>query len=293
MGMAADITAEDERARWFGVIGGGSAIGWIVGPIVGGYLFDQWGYVAPFAAAITVAAMALIAAMIMAPETLIRRTGTAVKSQTTTKESAKEILSAAGLTQLQSIWKTLPQPFSTFLILLLISFSTIFAYAFIEPQLMVYVYDDLGWSSTSFGMAVSGLGLTLVLGQTSLGRLSDKLGRKPVLIAGILLSTAMYATVSTTSSFPLIYLAYIVAGLGEALIAPALSAFYMDISRSEHKARVMGIKGAAGALGGVVGPLLMIVITRIIQPQSVFISAACLLVIVALLALMVLRTPGK
>lgn len=158
---------------------------------------------------------------------------------------------------------------------------------------MIYVYDDLGWSSTRFGLAVSGLGLALVFGQTVLGKLSDKFGRKPILIVGILLSTAMYVTVSTTSSFQLIFMAYIVAGMGEALIAPALSAFYLDITKEEHKSRVMGIKGAAGALGGVAGPMLVVVITRITQPQSVFTIAAGLLVFVALLALIVLRDPRK
>ena len=88
-------------------------------------------------------------------------------------------------------------------------------------------------------------------------------------------------------------MAYIVAGLGEALIAPALSAFYLDISKEEHKSRVMGIKGAAGALGGVAGPMLVVVITRITQPQNVFTIAVGLLVFVALLALIVLRDPRK
>ena len=103
----------------------------------------------------------------------------------------------------------------------------------------------------------------------------------------------MYATVSVTSSFHYIFGAYIVAGMGEALMAPALSAFYLDITSEEHRSRVMGVKGAAGALGGVAGPLLVVVVTRITQPQNVFTIAACLLVFVALLALIVLRDPRK
>jgi DHA1 family multidrug resistance protein-like MFS transporter len=88
-------------------------------------------------------------------------------------------------------------------------------------------------------------------------------------------------------------MAYIVAGMGEALIAPALSAFYLDIAREEHKSRVLGIKGAAGALGGVAGPMLLVAVTRITQPQNVFSIAVGILVFVALLALIVLRDTGK
>jgi DHA1 family tetracycline resistance protein-like MFS transporter len=286
MGVVADIAPDEKRAQWIGVIGGGSSVGWVVGPTLGGLLYDQWGYVAPFGVSVVMAALALIVAIIIVPETLMREGRERAKSQTRGAASLR-----GG--QLRPFLHTLPQPLSTFALLLLVSFTTIFAYAFIEPQLMFYVYDDLGWSSARFGMAISGLGLTLVLGQTLLGKLSDQFGRKPILIIGILLSGAMYATVSSTTSFQLIFLAYIVAGLGEALMGPALNAFYLDIANKEHKSRVMGIAGTAGALGGVAGPALVVLITRYVPPQSVFSIAVGLLVVVALLALFVLREPRQ
>jgi MFS family permease len=293
MGIVADIAPDDKRAQWIGVIGGGSSVGWIVGPALGGYLFDQWGYVAPFVVSVAMATVAMIAAIIMVPETLTQEIREQAKSQKVTKGALKATASSKKSSHLRSFWSTLPQPFSAFAVLLLISFTTIFAYAFIEPQLMFYVYDELGWSSARFGLAISGLGLTLVFGQTVLGKLSDRFGRKSVLIIGILLSTAMYATVSSTTSFQLIFLAYIVAGMGEALIGPAISAFYLDISRDEHKSRVMGIDGMAGALGGVAGPALVVVVTRLVPPQNVFSIAVGMLVLVALLGFIFLREPKK
>ena len=282
MGIVADIAPDEERAQWLGVIGGGTSIGWVVGPSLGGLLYDQWGYVAPFATSVVLAVLALIVAIFVVPETVTKR-----------KREMDVVFRNSAVGEKRPFFDTLPKPMSTFLLLLLISFTTIFAYAFIEPQLMFYIYDDLGWSSARFGFAVSGLGLTLVLGQTLLGKLSDRFGRKPILIIGILLSGVMYATVSSTTSFHLIFLAYIVAGLGEALMGPALRAFYLDIANKEHKSRVMGIAGTAGALGGVAGPALVVMITRVVPPQSVFAIAVGLLMVVAFLALIILKEPRK
>ena len=55
IGLVADIAPEEQRARWIGVIGGGTAAGFIVGPVVGGLLYDRWGYGPPFLASIGIA----------------------------------------------------------------------------------------------------------------------------------------------------------------------------------------------------------------------------------------------
>jgi MFS family permease len=43
-GIVADLAPHDRRAQWIGVMNGGASIGWIAGPILGGVLFDRWGY---------------------------------------------------------------------------------------------------------------------------------------------------------------------------------------------------------------------------------------------------------
>jgi len=48
MGIVADIVPKDERARWIGVIGGGTAASFIIGPMVGDLLYDKWGCGPPF-----------------------------------------------------------------------------------------------------------------------------------------------------------------------------------------------------------------------------------------------------
>jgi len=38
-----DLAAENRRAQWIGIVNGGASIGWIIGPIIGGLLYDRFG----------------------------------------------------------------------------------------------------------------------------------------------------------------------------------------------------------------------------------------------------------
>jgi MFS family permease len=107
-----------------------------------------------------------------------------------------------------------------------------FAFAFIEPQMVFYFYEELDWTTVQFGLVVGAYGLVMVIGQTARGRLSDRFGRKPVAIAGTLLTAMFYAGLVVATAFSLIMLVVVVAGLGAALTAPAVSAFTSTSLRS-------------------------------------------------------------
>jgi len=191
----------------------------------------------------------------------------------------------------KSLWAALPRPLPAFGIVLLVSFVMFFAWAFFEPQLLFYVFDDLGWTTAQFGLAVAGYGLASTLGQTALGRVGDRYGRKPPIVVGLILFSAQYAGPVLTRSWGLLTLSFAVAGLGEGLITPALNAFLLDISEEQHRARVMGIKTAVGWLGGVVGPSLAAAVAVVLAPQSAFAASAAAVWIGMLLALVLLREP--
>ncbi|MGB3717304.1 MAG: MFS transporter, partial [Candidatus Promineifilaceae bacterium] len=154
MGIVSDIAPENERARWIGIVGGGSSVGWIIGPPLGGLLYDKWGYAAPFIVSVAMAAIALIAAFVMVQET---RTGEVRQSEK--RQRIRPLRKGPATAQPISIRNSLPRPLPTFAVLLSISFIMIFAWTFAEPKLMFYIYDDLGWTSARFGLAMSGYGV--------------------------------------------------------------------------------------------------------------------------------------
>ena len=78
-----------------------------------------------------------------------------------------------------------------------------------------------------------------------------------------------------------------------ALTAPAISAFYLDITARQHRSRVIGFKEASLSLGGVLGPLLVVVATRYTSARGVFLIAGGLMLVSVLLALLFLRSPQR
>jgi multidrug resistance protein len=284
MSIVADLVPEKERARWIGMVMGGYGFGLIFGPVLGGLLYDRWGFAAPFVVSAVLGVIALIVAALVVPET---RPPAERKHGTVPEPQAKAGRSAVSLAVIAS----LPRPLHIFGLLLLLDFIGAFAFAFIEPQMVFYVYDELGWSTVQFGLAVGVYGLAMVLGQTLLGQTSDRFGRKPVIILGMLLNTTLFVGLVLITSFGWLMVISAIAGLGAALIAPAVSAFYLDITKEQHRSRVLGIKESALALGGVAGPSMVVVASALTTAHGVFSVAAVLMLAAALLALILLREP--
>ena len=92
-----------------------------------------------------------------------------------------------------------------------------FAFAFVEPQMVFYLYDELLWTTVQFGVVVAGYGLAMMLGQLLLGQTSDRYGRKPVIVLGILLNSLLYVSITFARNYAAIVGLSMIAGLGEAL----------------------------------------------------------------------------
>jgi MFS family permease len=286
MSVVADTVPETQRARWVGIVMGSYAAGFIFGPVIGGILYDGWGFAASFVASAAMGSIALVAAAILVPETRtpeLRQRDALRRRRISAMEPAQQ----------RSIWTSLPRPLYIFGALLILDFIDVFAFAFVEPQMVFYFYEDLGWTTIQFGIVVGVYGLAMVLGQIGLGQASDRFGRRPIITLGMLLSVTFYVGLATVSWFPLTILVAFIAGLGIALVSPAVSAFYLDITAEQHRSRVVGIKESSAALGGVAGPLAVAAVSGITTPRGIFIIASVLTLAAAVLALVALRTPRR
>lgn len=274
MSIVGDLAPESRRGQWIGIVnGGGAAAGWIVGPYLGGLLYDQYGYVVPFVFAIAMSVGALLLAVFLIPET---RAPAAQPGR-------------PRLEWLQEL-KALPAR-STLGMLLLIAFGVMFAWAFIEPQFMFYAYDDLSWSSSQLGLVMSAFGFAFMFGEFALGRLSDRRGRKPVLVVGLALFSAQFVGLAFFREPIWIVASFILAGLGNGLYDPALNAYILDITPPDHTASMIGLKSTAGSLGNLLGPALVVLVAPLVAPQVVFLIAAGLVILLTLVSGLFLRLP--
>lgn len=88
-----------------------------------------------------------------------------------------------------------------------------------------------------------------------LGALSDRYGRRPVLLISLLVMTVDYLVMAVAGSLWLLFLTRVIGGITAATMATA-SAFIADISRPEEKSANFGLVGAAFGLGFVLGPVI-------------------------------------
>jgi len=283
MGVVADLVPEDQRARWAGIVMGSYAVGMIFGPVIGGVLYDGFGYAAPFILSAAVAFLALIAALLMIPETH--------SAEIRKREALRTRIEHPMQKENVSIWDALPRPLPIFLSILTIDFISAFSFAFVEPQMIFYFYDVLNWSTVQFGVVVGFYGLASVVGQIGLGHLSDRWGRKPLILAGLIPNLIFFGGLAVLTNYYLMMVGAIFAGVGNALIAPAANAFYLDITAREHRSRIIGVKGSFLSLGGVLGPLSVAAVAGLIAPQSVFWIACGMVLIALFIGTVFLREP--
>jgi DHA1 family tetracycline resistance protein-like MFS transporter len=281
MGVVADTVPENQRARWVGIVMGSYGAGLIFGPVVGGVLYDGWGFAAPFITSAILAVIAFVAAVVMVPET---RTAEIRWREKLRQRRADKTLPASGI----SFWASLPRPLYVFGTLLLLDFIGVFVFAFVEPQMVFYFYDVLGWTTIQFGIVIGAYGLAMVFGQLVLGRSSDRYGRKPLIVLGILLSTSLYAGLLWVTNYPLMLVVAAIAGLGSALISPALSSYYLDISDEQFRARILGVKESSASLGGVLGPLLLVLLSMAMGARGIFLVGGVVMLVGAGLAIFAL-----
>lgn len=143
---------------------------------------------------------------------------------------------------------------NTLTILFLAVFVDLIGYGMIVPLLPFYV-QRVAPGATIVGF-LSGLyaGAQFLVGPM-LGGLSDRFGRRPVLIACLSGTSAAYLLLAVADSLPLLALALLLDGVtgGNLTIAQA---YIADSTTPDRRARGLGLLGAAFGLGLMIGPVL-------------------------------------
>ena len=113
----------------------------------------------------------------------------------------------------------------------------------ILPVFALYAETMPGATPFLAGLAIGVYGLTQALLQIPFGRLSDRIGRKPVIAAGLLLFAAGSLVAAFADSITGIIIGRALQGSGA--IAAALMALAADLSREEHRTKMMALIGAS------------------------------------------------
>lgn len=110
-------------------------------------------------------------------------------------------------------------------------------------------------SALLYGYLAASYAVAELVGAPFMGRLSDRIGRKPVLAAGLLGSSLSFALAAMAPHVALLFVGYGLAGLTSALIV-VVNSVVADSTPEEDRASTFGLVGATFGVGFVVGPVL-------------------------------------
>jgi len=120
------------------------------------------------------------------------------------------------------------------------------------------------------------------------GHLSDRVGRKPVLVLGLFGNAVGLALFGVSSGLPELYAARALSGLMSSAALPTAMAYVADITDEKSRGRGMGLLGAAMGLGFIFGPAIGGALSGF-GHRVPFLAASCLNLATCLLAALLLR----
>jgi len=141
---------------------------------------------------------------------------------------------------------------SSLLVLFLTVFIDLIGFGMVIPFLSYYA-REYGASGMVVGAVVGIYSIMQFFFAPVWGRLSDRIGRRPVLLISLTASFAGYLLFAFTRSLTVLFASRVIAGIGGANIGTA-QAYIADSTTAENRAKGMGLIGAAFGLGFILGP---------------------------------------
>jgi len=172
-------------------------------------------------------------------------------------------------------------------VLFLTMFFVMVGFGIIIPVLPFYA-EELGATPTELGWIMAAYSIMQLIFAPIWGKLSDKVGRKPIMLIGIFgLSISFFLTAISTE-FWMLFAARVIGGLLSAANLPTAMAYVADITTPENRSKGMGMIGAAVGLGFIFGPAIGGVFSKI-SLQYPFIVAGVSSMITFFLVLFILK----
>ena len=133
-------------------------------------------------------------------------------------------------------------------------FIDVIGFGMVLPLLPSYA-ARLGGTPGNIGLLVASYSAIQFVLAPLWGRVSDRIGRRPVLLIGLAGSVASYLVFAFANSLPLLLLSRVLDG-GSGATVNVAQAYLADETTPEQRTKAMGMVGAAFGLGFIVGPIL-------------------------------------
>jgi MFS family permease len=232
--VLADLSPKTRLTEVYGLAQIVANIGWIVGPLLGGFLFSRVSYAYLFAIAVFTSLSCLLLTL-----TILKESFTATREKTGLRSTF--VIKA-------------DRSLLTYVFLNLMVFIV---YTQIVNTYSVFTVNVLGFTTTAYGLLLTINATVAVLFQYPITRaVSDRIGDKNALVLGSLIFGLGYLSLSWIISYGWSVFAIIVITLGELLFVPSAYSVVGKLAASDQRGRYLGLLGAGSGVGIAIGPLL-------------------------------------
>jgi len=145
-------------------------------------------------------------------------------------------------------------------ILFLTVFIHLLGFGIIIP-LLPYYAETYGARALTIGLLTTSFSFCQFLFAPVWGRLSDRVGRRPVLIGSLLVTGVSYLIYAAAHSLLMLFASRMLAGVAGAVLSTA-QAYVADTTTPENRTKAMGLIGAAFGMGFIFGPALGGILSR-------------------------------
>jgi DHA1 family multidrug resistance protein-like MFS transporter len=274
LAMLTHISTPDNRGRSMGMYSTVRGIGPAVGPAAGGVIAVVWGFGAGF---YTCAVLGLISIILVS--FFVRETRASGVSGTSGSDRSKTGCLPEAPDSTGSASSANNTANTEIKLLASAAFTTMFAIMIIATMLPLYE-ERLGASTAGLGVALAAYFSARLIFQTPMGMLSDLIGTRRVVVAGLGVSALLILWIAHVTTAPEFLTLMFATGVAAAAVNTPALAFGADLSCPGMIGQQMSLFPMASAIGMVAGPLIGGVFASYLGFTSPFYLCAGLMVAV-------------
>ncbi len=158
----------------------------------------------------------------------------------------------------------------------------------LEAFLPIYAVTRAGLNEFQAGLLWGTQVVVTIISKPVMGRTSDRFGRKPLIVAGMILCAGAFGAIPLLKGFYTLMIAAIFFGFGEAFVTSSSAALVADVCKEKHFGTAMGTFGTIFDIGHASGPILAgLLIARYDYLVSFWILSSILVVAIPVFITMV------
>lgn len=157
------------------------------------------------------------------------------------------------------------------------------------PFLAIYLHNELAASPLLIGLTLGVAPLCATFGGFIGGFLTDKFGRKIVIISTVFVWSAVFIGFALAANAPIFVLLNAINGLCRSFFEPGTQALMIDFTEDNKKRRLFSVRYTAINIAAVIGPLVGVMISKLSSPVVPFIITASMYTLYGLFLLFVLN----